>query len=66
MNQFWTVTVQLEIENDRGRIQKIKENYLVDAVSPSHAEAKIYKVFEGKTNFTVTGVNKSKIIKVVD
>ena len=35
MNQFWTVTVQLEIENDRGRVQKVKENYLIDAVSAS-------------------------------
>ena len=43
MNQFWTVTVQLEIENDRGRVQKVKENYLVDAVSATDAEAKIYK-----------------------
>jgi hypothetical protein len=66
MNQFWTVTVQLEIENDRGRVQKVKENYLVDAVSATDAEAKIYKEFTGESNFSVTGVNKSKIIKVIE
>ena len=66
MNQCWTVTVQLEFETDRGRIQKVKENYLVDAVSATDAEAKIYKEFSNESNFSVTGVNKSKIIKVIE
>ena len=65
-NSYWTVTVQLTIENDRGRIQKIREIYLVDAISATEAEAKIYKEFEGESNFTVVGVNQSKILKVLD
>ena len=63
---YWTVTVQLTVENDRGRIQKIREIYLVDAVSATEAEAKIYKEFEGENNFTVVGVNQSKILKVLE
>ena len=63
---YWQVTVQLEHENDRGRIQKIREIYLVDAVSATDAEAKIYKEFEGESNFSVIGVNQSKILKVID
>lgn len=63
---YWTVTVQLEHENDRGRIQRVKELYLVDAVSATEAEAKIYKEFEGESNFSVVGAVQSKIIKVID
>jgi hypothetical protein len=63
---YWQVTVQLEHENDRGRIQKVRELYLVDAVSATEAEAKIFTEFEGESNFTVVGVNQSKIIKVIE
>jgi hypothetical protein len=63
---YWQVTVQLEHENDRGRIQRVKELYLVDAVSATEAEAKIYKEFDGESNFSVVGVNKSKILKVIE
>ena len=63
---YWQVTVQLEHENDRGRIQKVRELYLVDAVSATEAEAKIYKEFDGESNFSVVGVNQSKILKVIE
>lgn len=63
---YWLVTVQLQFENDKGRIQKVREQYLVDAVSATDAEAKIYKEFEGESDFNVVGVNRSKIIKVVE
>jgi hypothetical protein len=63
---YWQVTVQLEHENDRGRIQKVRELYLVDAISATEAEAKIYTEFEGESNFAVIGVNQSKILKVIE
>ena len=63
---YCQVTVQLEHENDRGRTQKVRELYLVDAVSATEAEAKIFTEFEGESNFTVIGVNQSKIIKVIE
>ena len=63
---YWQVTVQLEHENDRGRIQKVRELYLVDALSATEAETKIYTEFEGESNFAVIGVNQSKILKVIE
>ena len=63
---YWTVTVQLEHENDRGRIQRVKEQYLVNAISATDAEAKIYSDFEGESNFSVVGVMQSKSIKVIE
>jgi len=65
MNQYWTVVVELIHENDRGRTQKVREIYLVDAISATDAEAKIFKDFEGESNFSVIGVNQSKIIKII-
>jgi len=31
MKNYWQVTTQFERENDKGRIQKVKENYLITA-----------------------------------
>lgn len=63
--QYWQVDVKMEFENDRGKIQKVIEKYLVSAFSATDAEAKIYKEFEGDSNFAVEKVVKSKILKVL-
>jgi len=62
---YWQVDVKMEFENDRGRVQKVIEKYLVSAFSATDAEAKIYKEFEGDSNFAVEKVVKSKILKVL-
>jgi hypothetical protein len=65
--KYWQVVVQFERENDRGRVQKIKENYLVDAMSGTEAETKMYKHFEdeGESDFSVTSLTQSRILKVI-
>ena len=62
---YWQVDVKMEFENDRGKIQKVVEKYLVNAFSATDAEAKIYKEFDGESNFSVEKVVKSKILKIV-
>jgi hypothetical protein len=62
---YWQVDVKMEFENDRGRVQKVVEKYLVSAFSATDAEAKIYKEFEGDSNFSVEKVVKSKILKIL-
>jgi hypothetical protein len=62
---YWQVDVKMEFENDRGRVQKVIEKYLIDAMSATDAEAKIYKEFDGESNFSVEKVVKSKILKVI-
>ena len=61
---YWQVDVKLTIEHESGKIQKVTEKYLVQAVSPTDAEAKVYKDFEGESNFTVDKIVKTKIIKI--
>jgi hypothetical protein len=63
---YWQVDVKLTIEQDSGKIQKVTEKYLVEAHSPTDAEAKVYKDFEGESNFTVDKIVKTKIIKIIE
>ncbi len=67
MTNYWQVTTQFERENDRGRVQKIKEIYLVDALTGTEAESKVYKQLEdeGETGFSVISLTQSRIIKVI-
>jgi hypothetical protein len=68
MTYYWQVTVQFERENDNGRIQKIKENYLVDAMSGTEAEAKTYAELEQRgemqNDVRVVSLKQSNIIRV--
>ena len=62
---YWQVDVKLTMEHESGKIQKVTEKYLVEAVSPTDAETKVYKDFEGESNFTVDKIVKTKIIKII-
>jgi hypothetical protein len=64
--KYWSVTVQWEHESDTGRIQKTKELFLVNSVSATDAEAKIYKNFEGESGFSVIKAEKSRILEVIE
>jgi len=63
---YWQVDVKLEFTNDRGKVQKVTEKYLVEAFTATEAEAKIYKEFDGDSNFDVEKVAKSRILKVIN
>jgi|TARA_B110000977_G_C10881131_1_gene417553 hypothetical protein len=67
MTNYWQVTAQFERESDTGRIQKVKEIYLVDAMTGTEAEANTYKMLEGlgETNFKIISLLQSRIIKVI-
>jgi len=66
--QYWEVTVQFERENDRGRVQKVRELYLIDAMTGTEGEAKTYGYLEeqDETNFQVISLKQSRILKVVE
>lgn len=67
MTNYWQVTTQFERENDRGRVQKVKEVYLADAMTGTEAESKTYKMLEdlGETSFKIISLSESRIIKVI-
>lgn len=62
---YFQVTVAIEVEAGR-KTKKIKEQYLVDAMSCTEAEKKIYEEFDGESNWEVTRVIQSNILKVLE
>ena len=63
------VEIRLETEDSRGgvRIKKIKEIYLVDAMSVTEAEARVVKLFKDfSQDYGVIGVKQSKIAEVIN
>ncbi|MDB4378242.1 DUF4494 domain-containing protein [bacterium] len=63
--EYWQIKTQNEFENERGKIQKTTELYLVDATSATEATAKMYKHNDGMSNFRVVEVKKTKILEVI-
>lgn len=72
MTKYYEVLVELKIESvsSKGdsRIKKIKETYLVDAMSVTEAEARVIKSFSDSgfsQDYNVIQVKGSKIIDVI-
>ena len=63
---YWQVDVKLTMEHESGKIQKVTEKYLVEAVSVTDAEAIVNKDFANDSvEFEVVEVKKSDVIKVL-
>ena len=70
MKQYFKVKLKVEkdVEDAKGRAKTkvTSEEYLVDAVSPTEAEAKIHKHLEGMMeSFEVVSITLTKILEVV-
>lgn len=65
--RYYMTQVQFETVNDNnGRIQKTKENYLVEAMSVSDAEDKLNEKFkDSMAEFSVIKVNESNIMGII-
>lgn len=66
-----TVTVQHEVDGGKGatKIKKVRESYLVDAMTVTEAEARVVKQFEDsgvQLEYEVTGARESKILGVIE
>ncbi len=66
MKTWFMCKVKYQKEEENGRMKNVNEPYLVDAMSFTEAEARIYEelgsVIRGE--FVVSGISKSKIIDV--
>ena len=68
MTKYYAVMVAIEVEDAKGKIKKQKENYLVDAMSCTEAEAKLVQKFTKdavKLEYEVVKVIETKIIEVI-
>ena len=67
MAKFYSVLVAVEVEDAKGKIKKNKENYLVDALSVTEAEAKLVQKFvsEGvNLEYELVMVSETRILEV--
>ena len=65
--QFFLVKVRVSSEDDKGKIKKRTEPYLVSAVNPTDAEVIITKAFETCPNeWEITSISQSKILEVLE
>ena len=63
---YYIAKVKVHHEDDKGRVKKVTEQYLVNAVSVNDAEAKVVQDFEGSNlEYEVTAVSETKILKVI-
>ena len=65
-----TVTVQHEVDGGKGgtKIKKVKESYLVDAMTVTEAEARVVGEFEKEgiqLDYEVSAARESKIVQVI-
>ncbi len=67
MAKYYAVTVAVEVEDAKGKIKKQREQYLVDALSVTEAEAKLVNKFvsEGvNLEYEVVKVSETRILEV--
>lgn len=64
---YYLAKLRFETEDDKGKIKKIREQFLVEASSVGEAETKILKKFgDGISPCQLEGVNESKILDVLE
>mgnify|MGYP005639503375 FL=1 len=64
---YYIAKVKVHHEDDKGRVKKVTEQYVVNAVSVTDAEAKIVADFEGSNlEYEVTAVTDTKIISIIE
>ena len=63
-NNFYRCTIKIETEDNKGRVKYKKENYLVEAVSPTDVEVKMAKHLD-MIDYEVVGINVMNIVEII-
>lgn len=62
---FYQVTVELEIDSEKGGTKTVKEIHLVDAVNPTDVEHKVSQMMDGTmADWKISSMSISKICSV--
>jgi len=63
---YFTVSVKVSFEDDKGKVKKVTERYLVDAMSVTEAEARTTEFMKTDVRDSeIIAVNQSRIIEVI-
>jgi hypothetical protein len=64
---YYIAKVKFEVQDENGKMKKFRENYLVEGISVTEAEALVTRDLMGEPiDFEIEGVQKSNIIKIIN
>jgi len=63
-NNFYKCTIKTETEDSKGRVKYKKENYIVEAVSPTDVEVKMAKHLD-MSDYEVTSISIVNILEII-
>jgi len=61
---YYNVKTQFSMDDDNGKLKKISELYVIQAVSPTDADAIAHKEYGSYADFKVTAISETKIIDI--
>ncbi len=66
IHKFYTATITMTQEDSSGKIKKVKETHLVDAVDPSDVQSKVIKAMDQEMidDYEITQISLSNILFV--
>jgi len=63
---YHSVSVKVSFEDDKGKVKKKTERYLVDAHTVTEAEARVVSYMKGtQQEFEISSASQSKIVDVL-
>ena len=63
---YYTVSVKVSHEDDKGKVKKSTERYLVDAMSVTEAEARVTSFMKDTLGeFEISAASQSRILEVI-
>lgn len=63
---YFTVSVKVAFEDDKGKVKKSTERYLVDAISVTDAEARVVAYMKDtQGGFEISSASQSRIVEVL-
>jgi hypothetical protein len=63
---YFTVSVKVSFEDDKGKVKKKTEKYLVDAMTVTEAETRVVSYMEGtQQEFEISSASQSRIVDVL-
>jgi len=65
MEQYYKCSVKIEEVDDKGKIKKRGEDYIVKAITPTDVEAKINRELEGY-DFEIRNITTTKIVDIIN
>lgn len=66
INKFYTATITYSQEDASGKVKKVKETHLVDAVDPADVQKKVIKAMDDELidDYEITQISLSNIMYV--